>query len=214
VATDTSSVSYYDAANSTWYTPANAGGGVPALLRTTSGNGGSSPASAGPINTLGSDLIIIGTNSASPSDSAGNTWSLLTASGNGTRFFYCVNPTTSAAHTFSCPQYAAYFQVAVFVNANGANNISASGNASAGPANTIVANELVVAVVGWANGSGVTGCTMAGFTLASGTLDSSTLYGAFLFYTVKSSPGSITATPLFTPGNPGALGVAMGSFLP
>jgi hypothetical protein len=210
VATDTSSVSYYDAANNTWYTPSNTGSGTPALLRTASGN---NQTSAGPINTVGANLIVVSGSNGAVSDSANNTWTRL-ASDNYANLLYCTNPITSANHTFSILGNSAFFQVAVFVNANGANNISASGNTSAGPANTIVANELVVAVVGWGASDNITGCTMSGFTQASGTLDNGTYGGTFLFYTVKASPGSITATPALTGGTPYGQGVVMGSFLP
>lgn len=69
-------------------------------------NGGTTPA----INTTGAKLIVISASyfngvGITVSDSAGNTWTPLTATSNGgtqsTRLFYCINPTTSAAHTFT-----------------------------------------------------------------------------------------------------------------
>lgn len=65
----------------------------------------------GPINTTGAKLIVCGCrNEGSPAtpitDSAGNTWQQLDRAtsanfGLGIRLFYCINPTTSATHTFA-----------------------------------------------------------------------------------------------------------------
>lgn len=59
---------------------------------------------AGPIDTTGAKLIVIATGvGVTVSDSEGNTWTPLTGegSGPGVRLYYCVDPVTDAAHTFT-----------------------------------------------------------------------------------------------------------------
>lgn len=62
-----------------------------------------------PANTTGANLIVLGaatwSASATVSDSAGNTWTALAqqaeSGGTHAQLFYCFNPTTSSAHTFT-----------------------------------------------------------------------------------------------------------------
>lgn len=74
---------------------------------------GLSTATTAAINTTGASLIVLvvtgyNTSGVTPTDSAGNTWTGLThyanASLRGCRIWYCVNPTTSASHTFTASQ--------------------------------------------------------------------------------------------------------------
>lgn len=90
---------------------AAAGAGIAFVAGTAKQGSGASVATTGPINTTGANLIIVavGTyagNSGTISDSKSNTWTPLTiysASDPNSKiqFFYCLNPTTDAAHTFS-----------------------------------------------------------------------------------------------------------------
>jgi len=64
--------------------------------RGITGSGVTTPA----INTTGANLLVVGGQSAAPTDSFGNTWTATPAVGNS-RLYYCVNPTVGAAHTFS-----------------------------------------------------------------------------------------------------------------
>ncbi|MDR7331759.1 hypothetical protein [Roseateles asaccharophilus] len=73
-------------------------------------SGSSNGATTSAIDTTGAKLLIAAltyNNGVTPTltDSAGNTWTPLTATSDGstrsTRLYYCINPTVSAAHTFT-----------------------------------------------------------------------------------------------------------------
>jgi hypothetical protein len=77
--------------------------------------GGANGATTDAANTSGANLIVlcaheyqIGTTTIS--DSASNTWTALTAqgSGNQSRLYYCLNPTTSGTHTFTLSRTGSY----------------------------------------------------------------------------------------------------------
>lgn len=95
-----------------------------ALLDSVSaGSANNSNVTTGGIDTTGTTLIVAAVGSYPPlaagdfSDSEGNTWTSLTlrtpASGVGLQLFYCINPDTSAAHTFSSTVASSYPSVAV-----------------------------------------------------------------------------------------------------
>ena len=70
---------------------------------------GPSTTTTAPINTVGAGLIVVAVayetnNFIGLTDSLANTWTPLTIQNDGTffcRLYYCLNPTTGAAHTFS-----------------------------------------------------------------------------------------------------------------
>lgn len=76
------------------------------LVTTGKGASGSSSVTTDAIDTTGADLLVASvhdTVAVTFSDSAGNTWTGLTerTSPHRARLFICVNPTTSATHTFT-----------------------------------------------------------------------------------------------------------------
>ena len=76
------------------------------LAQSTNGNN----VTTGAINTTNASVLFVlaavdSTSSEVITDSASNTWTARTDFGAGTnhvRLFYCINPTTSASHTFTC----------------------------------------------------------------------------------------------------------------
>lgn len=79
---------------------------------------GANGGTTGALDTTGADLIVIaisGLNtSATPTDSETNTWQALTHQDNyGNQLWYCLNPTTDAAHTFTFSETASYPVISV-----------------------------------------------------------------------------------------------------
>lgn len=85
--------------------------GSATAISPTSGGGARRIATAGPIDTTGSSLIVVAVTDnqagAAPTlvDSAGNIWPLIRTQTdtvkNRLKMYICVNPTTSASHTFT-----------------------------------------------------------------------------------------------------------------
>lgn len=90
------------------------------LNRTATGTTDLNNITSASIDTTGASLLVVvvsATASITPTDSQGNTWTLAvegTVSGRYVDIWYCANPTTNAAHTFSAassfktPAIAAY----------------------------------------------------------------------------------------------------------
>lgn len=81
-----------------------------ALVNSTAKQGNVDSVTTTAMSTVGANLIVIAigwysVTSPSISDNQGNTWTALTtsniASDVGCKLYYCVNPTTSASHTFT-----------------------------------------------------------------------------------------------------------------
>ncbi len=127
-----------------------------ALLSNTKagGSGVASPA----INTTGAKLIVIGltqdfNTNANVTDSAGNTWTQLTRRNNAfsySQLLYCINPTTSASHTFTATAAAndaiciAAFSGSGIYEADTGNNNTSSTTIQPGSITPAQNNELVI----------------------------------------------------------------------
>jgi hypothetical protein len=90
--------------NSFTVNPASTGSPV-ALVAHTVSNSFTATNTTTAINTTGATLIVLATNQefetfGAPTDSAGNTWTLIARQDNSA-WYYCLNPTTSANHTFT-----------------------------------------------------------------------------------------------------------------
>lgn len=138
-----------------------------ALVSSTAKQGARNGATTSAIDTTGANLIVIGiawysVTSPSISDSQSNTWTALTtsnvASDVGSKLYYCVNPTTNAAHTFTFGPanvyggliVAAFSGVATsspFDQQTGATSSSASA-LSTGSVTPTENNELVIFAAG------------------------------------------------------------------
>jgi hypothetical protein len=84
------------------------GDGINYVIHTTAGSSGGNGVTTTAIDTTGADLIVVsGAFFGTPTltDSEGNTWTALTvqngSAGEQSQLFYCANPTTDAAHTFT-----------------------------------------------------------------------------------------------------------------
>ncbi len=133
---------------------AGGGAGIAFVAETTKMGSGSSVATTDPINTIGANLIIVAVSTyvvhiGTISDSKGNTWTALSIysasdANSQIQLFYCVNPTTDSAHTFSTTPGAfwqcgigvlAFSGVSAYVSESGAlgfqpGSITASSNGS------------------------------------------------------------------------------------
>lgn len=156
----------------------------------TAGSSDKSNVTSGSINTSGANLIVVhiadygGTGLGTLSDSKSNTWTALTGfsqgGGSTSQIYYCYNPTTDAAHTFTYSSGSTIYptiQVMAFSgsasspfdaqNGNGQNFGSTLTTGSVSPS---VDNELLVA-----------GCAM----LASATISSIDSGFNFLLYSAS-----------------------------
>jgi hypothetical protein len=91
--------------NSFTVNPASTGSLPVALVAHTVSNSFTATNTTIAINTTGATLIVLATNQefeafGAPTDSAGNTWTLIARQDNSA-WYYCLNPTTSANHTFT-----------------------------------------------------------------------------------------------------------------
>lgn len=158
------------------------------LTASVEGNGDSSGATTGAIDTTGADLLVAAVvsyaASAAPalSDSEGNTWTPLTAGDDGTcrvRIYYCAAPSVGAAHTFSAAGAASYAALGVSAwsgaspspgdQENGSTfpNTSAS---SAGEVTPSIDGSLVVAAWGFSAPSAPASPSIDGGFSALGSL--------------------------------------------
>jgi hypothetical protein len=137
------------------------------------------------INTTGADLIVIAQNyyfeladPANPSDSKGNTWTLLgTATATGPYYdqlkvWACFNPTTDASHTFSMTTGSTYGAMAVAAYSGtdafetyGANAIAGVSQINTGSYTPAANGELVIAALGRREGVGSVTTDDSNFTV-------------------------------------------------
>ena len=122
----------------------------------TGPNTGGSTFTLGPINTVGADLIVIGSSGApgaAPTDSAGNAWTAgPTGSGNGAvATWYTYNAITSSSHTFTIAN--SYYQSAAVLAYSGSLKTSAVLDRSStsttnqpGSITPTTSNQLIVAM--------------------------------------------------------------------
>lgn len=189
------------------------------------GSGPASTATTAAINTTGADLIVgyvVGDLGGTQvfSDSAANTWTPLTnhpANNNPNvgRLFYCLNPTTSASHTFSFNgNYPVLFVQAW--NSAGAHLANDSGQSGSGGA--IAASPALSEPVNWIAisgvGEGTAGATFSVdslFTISDQRAEVNAVnYGGGLAYRVGSSAAAVN--PTWTPSAGGPLSTALAVF--
>lgn len=170
------------------------GGGAPIVpISRLSGAGasagaGTDTATTSAINTVGATLLIATVTRYQDtipvlSDSRGNTWTALPISSfNNVReiMYYCINPLTSATHTFSAISAgSSYCSVAVDAFNNTGAFVSSVNNGHAsnlaipmGPITPSGANSLVVTGIGYFDQPGAQAATIsAGFTHGGTALD-------------------------------------------
>jgi hypothetical protein len=142
------------------------------IASTAKGSANSTSVTTDPIDTIGADLIVISVCQfnaypAALTDSLGNTWTGINQSGalgfsGGIAHYYCLNPTTGAAHTFS---NTGDTKPAIAVSAwSGAVSLQGSAGAgsivgnsrSTGTVTPLAAGELIVTTAGFQNTGTVT----------------------------------------------------------
>lgn len=175
---------------------------------------GASGGTTSAVDTTGAQLIVIAASYGSAgitiSDSAGNTWVAGTQNAIGTqrsRLYYCINPTTSATHTFTVsgassvssivvdafngfsPGVAFDSQIATGTNAGNVFSIAGatSFTPTANDALVVSAQALIASVSAFAAGSG---WTLSGHQNYVG----STSYGSGLVYKVQTTATAIPNT--------------------
>lgn len=154
--------------------------------------GGLTSVTTDAVDTTGKDLIVLSfnwyagassgfTGAPTVSDSAGNTWTALTERSVGSgdliykeRIYYCVNPTTSATHTFTASGVNGYWS-AGYVAATGAHATPLDQQAGSGATTgttlqpgsiTPTANGCLL-ISGCDFSSGTTGAINSGFTASA-----------------------------------------------
>ena len=181
--------------------------------------GGPGTFTLGPINTTGSDLIVIanagGGSSATPTDSAGNTWISIQAS-NSAWIWYAHNVTTSSSHTFTIDN--PYYQSGVVLAYSGSRTTSApldqsnSGSGyQPGSITPTTSGELIVDIVCLQSSS-------PPYTFDSGfTNEKYTDYVAGVNYGIVAADfvqsAAAAINPAMSPTAP-ALGSSIASFIP
>lgn len=195
-----------------------------ALLTSTKA-GALNGATTSAIDTTGAKLIVVAyayNNGVTPTltDSAGNTWTALTASSNGstrsTRLYYCINPTTSASHTFTFGPSSVLGSIVVSAwsasgnvaydkevggHANGSGVTVAGASVGVTPANN---NSLLVTAFGF-GASAVTASAGSGWALIDAQNGAaSTNFGVGALYQVQTTAATIdAATVIGTAGGQG-----------
>lgn len=164
----------------------------------------------GAINTSGATLLVVlisssGAANLTPTDSQGNTWTHAqsnTCTGTANRIFYCVNPSTSASHTFSVsgsfrfPAIAAY----AFSGAdpspldvtNGHDNGTTTSAFNTGSVTPSVDNCLIVA--GLCNNVSSAATIDSGFTALSYQSGGSTSQSLGTGYLIQGGAGAVNPT--------------------
>jgi hypothetical protein len=186
-------------------------------------DGGTTPA----IDTTGADLIVLGvvaniSGITAPTDSKSNTWTPLTlksGSQEKSQIFYCQNPTTDAAHTFSVGGTGQFQGVYVeaFVNSSASpfdveNGATVTGATSLQPGSVSPSqdDELIVAFESddYAGGSGGTQSIDSGFTITDQENQQSfTCLGASMSYLIQGAKAAVNPTWSVTGGNRNFAGV-------
>jgi hypothetical protein len=172
------------------------------LLGHAFGNSSSAVNTVGPINTTGASLIVIATSMSyltphSPTDSMGNTYNPI----NGTSLYYCLNPLTSASHTFSLADdqassgYRSSIGVQVFGGTIlGVDKFASQYGFSASVTPTQTGDLFVTSLTGYAI-SWTSGALAAnGFTTTDETSANGASNSAAMGYYVSNSSSAVTAT--------------------
>lgn len=178
---------------------------------TTGTSSGSTTAAA---NTTGANLIVLAvqyqTNATiTVSDSAGNTWTALSAYGNwaesGSQMYYCLNPVTSSAHTFTVSGSGSYSQISALAFSGAGAIDQQAGYATTTIGNTSVqpgsitpsyANELIVSSV---NNNGLYSISINdSFTAYTYNQVNNVTFGGGIAYLIQTSAAAIDPTWSFT----------------
>ena len=182
------------------------------------------------IDTIGADLIIICINSwqaqITPTDSAGNSWTPIQSySGAGyyEELFYCVNPTTSASHTFTASDVVTqrYPGIAVLAVSGSASSPldQHNGNVTGGTGDTISPGSITptedgeLVVVGMSHDDEANSTITSTVDIDYYTWIANTIYGigTGIGYKVQSTAAAINPTPTWSSSS-GGLGATDASF--
>jgi hypothetical protein len=128
------------------------------IAHTVAASANANTVTSSAIDTTGADLIVVALalyDSTTPiTDSEGNTWTAL--GGIGIGFFgsleyrYCLNPTTSDTHTFSCTPVPTGKKPSIAVSAwSGANAYSDDGFRASSTNTTMSTDPLTPGAIGW-----------------------------------------------------------------
>lgn len=204
--------------------------GITLVANVTFSGGGSAGGTTSAIDTSAANFIVInvGTffnSNQAPGDSKGNTWTALTAQGNGnnTQLWYCSPCVTGAGHTFTTPGAGfPSMEVAAF------SGLAASpyGSQESGAmASAVTSMQPGTLTPGQINSLVIVGCTINGgssgpYTVTGGSvaaIDSavetgSTNVGTIMGYVVQSTATALNPTCAWT-GSAGG-GAAMAVFKP
>lgn len=177
-----------------------------AFVSSTAKQGARNGVTTDAIDTTGANLVVIhiawySVTSPSISDNQGNTWTALTthnvASDCGSKLYYCLNPTTSASHTFTFGPANVYggLVVAAFSGVkvssafdvqNGANSSSASA-LSTGSVTPSEDGELVIFGAGKGGNTTTVNATDVGSITGSFAGITATTYANGLGYEIQTT---------------------------
>jgi hypothetical protein len=193
------------------------GGGAYSFLTNASANAaGTGTATTSAVNTSGAALIVVSISwfAGTPtlSDSAGNTWTALTTygdTGNSAdycKLYYCVNPATSASHTFSVHSTATGYPVIcvqAFSYSSGTPSLDAATGFNGTGTNTTTLqpgsltpagnNELLVTAATW-NTHAITSTGVAGYTITNQAEQGSNGISGGLAYLIQSTGSAVNPT--------------------
>jgi hypothetical protein len=194
-----------------------------ALIASVGQAGSPNGTTTGAIDTSGANLIVLAPAYYAPgaglaiSDSKANTWTALTERGARMRFYYCLNPTVGAGHTFTVSGTGVYgsMTAAAFSGAaaspfdleNGAASVSGT-TLQPGSITPSEGNELVIS----AGGDAMDGTPTpdGGFTVvARAAFSGGVCFGSHLAYLVQTSAVAANPTWTYTPIGTGPEYVAM-----
>jgi hypothetical protein len=160
------------------------------------------------INTTGADLIVISVsrfNTPTVSDSAGNTWTALTEATLGghpeVRLYYCLNPTTSATHTFTAAAANAFAGISVqaWSGADSYNSQQSGTGTAAGtslqPGSITPSADGCLIISGFGYGGTSTISINSGFNITNQLpLDSGNAYGTAIAYLDQTTAAAVNPT--------------------
>ncbi len=191
---------------------------------TTGTSSGSTTAAA---NTTGANLIVLAVQylmepTITVSDSAGNTWTALSAYGSyaesASQMYYCLNPVTSAAHTFTVSGSGSYAQISALAFSGAGAIDQQAGYAATTIGNTSVqpgsitpsyANELIVSSV---NNNGLYSISINdSFTAYTYNQVNNVTFGGGIAYLIQTSAAAIDPTWSFA-ASTGYSAAAIASF--
>lgn len=196
-----------------------------ALVASAAAGGDGSTSTTAGINTTGADLIMVCVGGLVPAsgtltDSKGNTWQALTVFGsvnNKSRWYYAINPTVGAAHTFTFTNSSAFCSLAVlafsgadttapFDQENGASASSVTSH-QPGSVTPTVNDEVLVATLSFDASNTIS--VNSSFTI-SDQVDLGTCYGIAAAYKIQTSAGA--ENPTFSWGSSATVSAAIATF--